>query len=154
MSFRRAERIDWTIELPFGIEYGPSDPKIWKEVAMLSKVLAILGLLAMLLGGLDPLEGSVVILPGVGLATLGAVLGHSRFTKLLCWSLACVALGIGAMFAMGAMGGFAGRRDHLMWWGLLMAPYPLGYLLGLVGAALRVVEAFRHGPVTVAARMS
>jgi hypothetical protein len=110
---------------------------------MLSKVLAILGLLAMLLGGLDPLEGSVVILPGVAVATLGAFLAHSRYTKLLCWALAAVAVGIGAMVLMGASGAFTGRRDHLMWWGLLIAPYPIGYLVGLIGAILRVVETLR-----------
>jgi hypothetical protein len=107
-------------------------------------MLAILGLFAMLLGGFDPLEGSIVVLPGVAIVTLGAFLGHSRFTRLLCAALAMVALGIAAMFAMGAVGGFAGRRDHLMWWGLLIAPYPLGFLLGMVGAILRLVEAFRR----------
>lgn len=111
---------------------------------MLSRTFAILGLLAMLLGGLDPLEGSVVILPGVALATIGAFLAHSRYTKHLCWSFGLVALGIAAMFAVSAFGGFSGRRDQLMWWGLLIAPYPMGYLYGLVIAVLRVVESFRR----------
>lgn len=111
---------------------------------MLSRILAIVGLFAMLVGGLDPLEGSVIIVPGVAIATLGAFLGHSRFTKLFYWSLALVALGVAAMFTIGAVGGLGARRGYLMWWGLLIAPYPLGYLLGLVSGVLRVIESFRR----------
>jgi len=110
---------------------------------MLSRSLAILGLLAMVVGGLDPLEGSVIILPGVGIATLGAFLGRSRHTRLLCWSLAMVALGIGAMFALSAFGGIGGHSGHSKWWGALILPYPFGFLLALVMATRRLIEAFR-----------
>jgi hypothetical protein len=111
---------------------------------MLSRTLAILGLLTMLAGGLDPLEGSVIILPGVGIATLGAFLGRSRHTRLLCWSLAMVTVGIAAMFALSAFGGIGGRAGHSLWWGALILPYPAGFLLGLVTATRRIIEAFRR----------
>jgi len=111
---------------------------------MLSRSLAILGLLAMLVGGLDPLEGSVIILPGVGIATLGAFLGRSRHTRLLCWSLAMVAFGIGAMFVLSAVGGIGGYSGHSKWWGAFILPYPAGFLLALVTATRRLIEAFRR----------
>jgi hypothetical protein len=112
---------------------------------MLSRTLAVLGLLAMLVGGLDPLEGSVIILPGVGLATAGAFLGRSRHTRLLCWSLAMVAIGVGAMFVLSAVGGIGGHSRNSMWWGAFILPYPVGFLLALVTATRRVIEAFRSG---------
>ena len=60
-------------------------------------ILVILGLLGMLVGALDPLEGSVVILPGVGLVTLGAFLAKRRYLKLLGTSFVLVAVGVAAM---------------------------------------------------------
>ena len=66
----------------------------------------------MLAGALDPLEGSVVILVGSGLVTLGTFLGKSdaacAFTG---FAVALIAVGVGAMFALSAMGGFGGRVD-------------------------------------------
>jgi hypothetical protein len=111
---------------------------------MLSRTLAVLGLLAMLTGGLDPLEGSVIILPGVGIATLGAFLGRSRHTRLLCWSLAMVTVGVAAMFVLSAFGGIGGPSGHSNWWGAFILPYPAGFLLALVTATRRIVEAFRR----------
>jgi hypothetical protein len=111
---------------------------------MLSRILAIVGLAVMLIGLLDPLEGSVVILPGVGIAALGALVGHSRFARLLCCALALVAVGVAAMFAVSAVGGLGHGREYLVWWGLVVALYPIGFLLALVMAILRVIEAFRR----------
>jgi len=48
-----------------------------------SRILVIVGLVAMLIGAIDPLEGSLVILPGTGMVALGALLGNSRHRKLL-----------------------------------------------------------------------
>ena len=60
-----------------------------------SRMLVIIGLTSMLLGAIDPLEGSLIILPGTGLVALGALLGKSRRRALLYWSLALVAIGVG-----------------------------------------------------------
>jgi hypothetical protein len=109
-----------------------------------ARTLLILGLLGMVVGALDPLEGSVIILPGVGLVTLGAFLGKSRYRKLLGGSFVLVAVGVGAMFATSAFGGFGGNSGHSMWWGVVILPYPIGWIIGLVGAILSVVEAFRR----------
>jgi hypothetical protein len=43
-----------------------------------SRILIIAGGIAMLVGALDPLEGSLIILPGSGLVALGTFLGHSE----------------------------------------------------------------------------
>lgn len=105
-----------------------------------SKVLAWVGLAAMGVGALDPLEGSLVILPGAALAAAGAWLGGSRFARLLGWALALVAVGVGAMFGLSALGGVGGSSGHPAWWALVVAPYPAGWVLGLVGSVRRLRE--------------
>jgi hypothetical protein len=100
-----------------------------------SRVLAISGLVLMLLGALDPLEGSVVILAGSALAAVGAFLGRVRSYRLALTALALVAVGVAALFGLSALGGVGGNTGRSLWWLLLCVPYPVGWALGLVGAA-------------------
>jgi hypothetical protein len=113
-------------------------PKRW------SRILGIVGLAGMLIGAIDPLEGSVVILPGIGLVTLGAFLGRSRHRALLLWAFVLAAIGVGTMFVLSAFGGVGGGTGRSMWWGLVIAPYPVGWIMGLVGAIRWMVESFRR----------
>lgn len=96
-----------------------------------SRPLVIVGLVAMLAGILDPMEGSVVVLAGIAVAALGVWLGHDRREKLLYWSFALVVLGVGALWWLSSVGGFGGDTGRSMWWGLLILPYPVGWIMGL-----------------------
>jgi hypothetical protein len=107
-----------------------------------SRILVIMGLIAMVIGAIDPLEGSLVILPGTGLVALGALLGSSRHRILLYWSFFLVAVGVGALWGLSALGGFGGNSGRSNWWGLVLLPYPVGWVMGLVGAIRRL----REGP--------
>ena len=112
-----------------------------------SRVLLIVGLLCMLVGAVDPLEGSLVILPGIGMVAMGAFLGKSRHRKLLYRSFVLVAVGVGAMVVLSAYGGIRlSSKDagHSMWWELFILPYPVGWILGLVGAIRTLVRSFRR----------
>lgn len=109
-----------------------------------SRILVVLGTLAMLVGAIDPLEGSLAILPGTAVAASGAFLGRSRYRRHLGLSFILVAVGVGTMFLLSARGGFGGSTGRSMWWGLLILPFPLGWLLGLVTAILAFVQSFRH----------
>ena len=112
-----------------------------------SRWLVVIGLAGMLLGALDPLEGSLLIVPGTGLAALGAFLGRSRRRVLSYWSPALVAAGVGAMWIVSAFGGLGGGTGRSLWWGLLiLVPYAAGWLLGLVGAVSALIEFFRRPP--------
>ena len=114
-----------------------------------SRVLIGTGLLGMVVGALDPMEGSLVILPGTGVTALGALLAQSRQRLRLYAAFVMVAVGVGALFGLSAYGGIGGKSGHSMWWGLFILPYPLGWLLGLVGGILALVQSFRHrGPAT------
>jgi hypothetical protein len=98
----------------------------------------------MLLGAIDPLEGSLIVLQGTGQVALGALLGKSRRRVLLYWSLALVAIGVGAMWVLSAFGGFGDSTGLSKWWGLLLLPYPVGWLMGVAGSILALVESFKR----------
>ncbi len=105
-----------------------------RSEAKWSRPLLIVGLIATLIGAIDPLEGSLIILPGVALATLGALLSHSRHRAWLVVALALVAAGVGALWGLSAAGGFGGSSGRSNWWGVLLLPYVLGWLLALIGS--------------------
>jgi hypothetical protein len=109
------------------------------------RILKVLGSIAMILGTLDPLEGSLLILPGSGLVALGMYLsGKDRRTVLYwVWTFILIAVGVGAMFALSAVGGIGGKSGRSMWWGVLMLPYPAGWLLALAGSVAGLVRFFK-----------
>ena len=109
------------------------------------RILKVLGSIAMMLGTLDPLEGSLLILPGSGLVALGMYLsGKDRRTVLYwVWTFILIAVGVGAMFALSAVGGIGGKSGRSMWWGVLMLPYPAGWLLALAGSVAGLVRFFK-----------
>jgi hypothetical protein len=105
-----------------------------------SRTLVMTGLVAMVIGAIDPLEGSIIILPGLGLVAAGALVGHSRHRALLCWSFGLAAAGVGALWGMSAIGGFGGNTGRSNWWALILLPYPIGWVMGLFGAVRRLRE--------------
>jgi hypothetical protein len=111
---------------------------------MWSRVLVIIGVVGMLIGAVDPLEGSVVILVSAGLVALGAYLAKSRHRGLLLWAFALVAAGVAALFVLSWFGGVGGPGGHSKWWAVVLLPYPAGWVMGLVGAVLALVESFRY----------
>ncbi len=105
------------------------------------RILLIAGLVAMLLGAADPLEGSLVILPGSGMVALGALLGKTRHRGFLAWAFVFVAVGVGVMWGLSAIGGIGGSTGRSLWWVLLLVPYAVGWVMGLVGAVRTLREA-------------
>ena len=110
-----------------------------------SRILKIAGAVAMLVGTLDPMEGSVLILLGSGLVALGVFLrSKDRRTAIYwTWAFILIAIGVGAMFALSTMGGIGGRSGHSMWWGVLILPYPVGWLMALLGAVISSLRFFK-----------
>jgi hypothetical protein len=90
----------------------------------------------MLIGCIDPLEGSIAILAGVGLVTLAAVLSRSRWLKLLSVAFALTAAGIAAMVVLSSLGGIGGESGRSLWWAVVMTPYPLGAIVAATGFVL------------------
>jgi hypothetical protein len=104
-----------------------------------SRWLVIAGLVLMVLGAVDPLEGSVVILGGSFLVAVGAFRSRTRY-RLPVTALILIAIGVSAMFGLSAVGGVGGTSGRSNWWLLLCLPYPIGWILGLIGAASKLRE--------------
>lgn len=102
-----------------------------------------LGLLAMVVGALDPLEGSLVILPGAGLSALGGRLGNNRYRHTMYWAFGLTVWGVAALWWLSALGGFGGDSDRSVWWGFAALPFPVGWVMALVSA----VAGLRSGNV-------
>jgi hypothetical protein len=100
----------------------------------------IIGLVGMLLGAVDPLEGSLLVLPATALAALGAGIRKTRQRRLLYLALGLVAFGVGALWVLSAVGGIGGSTGRSYWWAALLAPYAVGWLMGLVGTVLGLVK--------------
>lgn len=100
-----------------------------------AKILVVIGNISLLIGALDPLEGGILILLGSGLTALGTYLGRAE-AGLIRYRTAVfvlVTIGVGAMWALTAKGGVGGSSGRSMWWGLLLLPYLVGWLMALVG---------------------
>jgi len=102
-----------------------------------SRVLVVLGGLVMFVGAADPMEGSLVILPGAGVVTLGTFLGDCPHSLRTYWLiiLGLIALGVGALFAPSV---------HSQWGLVLVLPYPIGWVLGIVSLCFRAVMHVRQ----------
>ena len=107
-----------------------------------SRILKVMGGIAMLFGTLDPLEGSLLILPGSGLVALGIYVGRKEGRRVLYWTWAfiLIAAGVAAMYALSAVGGIGGKSGNSMWWGVLILPYPAGWLMALAGGIAGLVR--------------
>lgn len=99
-----------------------------------ARVLVNVGFAAMLVGAIDPMEGSLVILPGSGLVALGTFLCHGqrRFTIYRLWVFFLITVGVAALFWLSMLGGF-GPPERSIWWGVLVLPYLVGWVMGIVG---------------------
>lgn len=87
----------------------------------------------MVIGALDLMEGSLLILPGAGLVALGAMLSKSQHRRYLYSAFALVAVGVSTLWALSAMGGLGGSTGRSLWWGVVLLPYPIGWILSLLG---------------------
>ena len=100
-----------------------------------SKLMSLLGSLSLVVGSFDPVEGSVLILPGSALLALGSYLGHRdrRVVAYRTWSFILVAVGVGSLFLLSAIGGVGGTSGRSAWWAVLVLPYLVGWSLDLWG---------------------
>ncbi|NLY01179.1 MAG: hypothetical protein GXY83_34235 [Rhodopirellula sp.] len=100
-----------------------------------SNVLTIVGGMGMVVGAIDPVEGSLLILPGSGLLALGTYLGKGERRVLVykVWAFVLIAIGVGALWGLSTVGGMGGSSGRSMWWGVLILPYWVGWLMAICG---------------------
>lgn len=107
----------------------------------------MLGAIGLLVGAVDPLEGSFVILAGSALLWGSELMKGPGRRHLCLWTsvFVLIAVGVGAMIGLSAVGGIGGRSGRSWWWGLLLLPYPAGWLLGVGGLLAGLVRFLRRG---------
>ncbi len=113
-----------------------------------ARVLVVVGLVLMVVVIADPLEGSILTVPGVGAIAAAAILLRSRYRTHSYWAAALLVLGVCAMWILSAKGGIGGDTGRSMWWAVVMIPYPVGWLYGLLVGIRLLREAFRRAEPT------
>lgn len=106
-----------------------------RNVERWSKLVSVFGGVGLVVGSFDPMEGSALILPGSALLALASYLGREdrRLVAYRTWSFVLVALGVGALFGLSAMGGVGGSSGRSAWWALLFLPYLIGWSIDIWG---------------------
>lgn len=96
-----------------------------------------IGFIGMLIALLDPMEGAFIALPFAAVLAYGAHQTASHYRVPLFWALGSMAIGVAVLLSLTFIGGIGGSSGRSMWWGLLLLPYPLGWLAALfLGARL------------------
>jgi len=81
-----------------------------------TKVLYIIGIVAIIIGVLDPLEGSVVILAGSVAISFSTYLNKDRHWKLFFTSFLMIVIGVFFLFYLSSLVGFGGNSSLSWWW--------------------------------------
>jgi hypothetical protein len=105
-----------------------------------SRVIYIIGVIALIIGVLDPLEGSVVITSGSALVALSTFITRDRHWKIFLLSFIMILTGVFFLFYLSSLGGFGGTSKLSWWWGLLILPYVLGWLASIITLIMRAVK--------------
>jgi len=105
-----------------------------------TRVIYIIGVIALIIGVLDPLEGSVVITSGSALIALSTFITRDRHWKIFLLSFIMILTGVFFLFYLSSLGGFGGTSRLSWWWGLLILPYVLGWLASIVTLITRAVK--------------
>ncbi len=106
-------------------------------------IIFIIGVVTFLLGILDPLEGSVVICFGAVLISISSFFKKETFFKWFLIATLLVLFGVIALFVVSSFGGL-GKDALSPWWGLVLIPYPVGWIMGVVLLIKRVLHSFKN----------
>lgn len=110
------------------------------EKAKWTRVIHIIGVVALIIGAIDPLEGSLLIMSGSALLALSAHVNSDRHSKIFTTSLIMIVIGVFFMFYFSSIGGFGGTSTLSWWWGLLIIPFPIGWLTIIIVLIRRAIE--------------
>ncbi|MEY3405096.1 MAG: hypothetical protein RL161_526 [Bacteroidota bacterium] len=98
------------------------------ETSKKIRLLHITGLLLLILGSLDPMEGSVLIAIAAVLFALRSRLNQEVLQKMFFLTAVACMIGVTAIFTISSFGGLGGEKGISWWWGLFILPYPLAWL--------------------------
>ena len=111
-----------------------------EKKAKWTRVIYIIGIIALIVGIIDPLEGSVVLTTGCALVALSTYLTHDRYWKIFSASFIMILIGVLFLFYFSSLGGFGGTSTLSWWWGILILPYPFGWLMAIITLIVRAAK--------------
>lgn len=111
-----------------------------KEKIKWTRIIYIIGVCALIIGSLDPVEGSIVIAIGSALLTLSTYKTHDNHWKIFLLSFISIVFGLIFLFYFSSLGGFGGNSPLSWWWGTLILPYPVGWLISIILLIIRFVK--------------
>ena len=103
-----------------------------------------LGVIALIIGVIDPLEGSVVIAVGSVLMAVAAYFKDDRHYKPFILTAVMIVFGVCFLFYLSSLGGFGGKSTLSWWWSLLILPYPIGWLIAIIVLIIRAFKKEVH----------
>lgn len=106
--------------------------------------LYITGVIAFLIGAIDPMEGSVVIFMGISILSFATCLSGDRHQRIFSISEIMICVGVFFLFVLSTLGGFGGNSNLSWWWGTLILPYPAGWLMGVSVLVYRFFHKIGH----------
>ncbi len=123
-----------SVHLPMSSISTIKEKTNWKKFAFIS------GAVLLIAGAFDPLEGSLIIVTGSILVTVATHLSNDKHHSLFLASMIMILFGIFFMFYFSLLGGIGGKSSLSIWWGLLIVPYPAGWILAIALLILRVIK--------------
>lgn len=91
------------------------------------RIILYLGIVAVILGAADPLEGSIAIVVGSALISISTFLSKDCQWKKFLWATFMILIGVIYMFYVSSLGGFGGTSSRSWWWAFPILPYPVGW---------------------------
>lgn len=104
------------------------------------RIAYIFGIIALIIGVVDPMEGSLLISIGGIFLAVSSYLRNDPYWKVFTVASVLIIIGVSFLFYLSSLGGFGGNSALSWWWGLLIIPYPLGWFLSI---ATLIIKAFK-----------
>jgi hypothetical protein len=105
-----------------------------------TRVVYILGLIALCICAIDPMEGSVGILIGSILVALSSFLAKDRHWKIFMYSALAIIVGVFFLWLFSWFGGIGEKSQYSSWWIITMLPYPAGWLTIITVLIIRIFK--------------
>ncbi len=109
-----------------------------KEKTKLTRILYYAGVVAMILGAVYPLEGSVLILSGNLLLVISMYITNDRQRKQFLATLIMIAVGVFFIYFTWSLREFGGTSKLIWLWDILILLYPAGWIFAMVMLIIRV----------------
>jgi hypothetical protein len=114
-----------------------SDKSRLMKTGKVNHSLYIGGVVLLILGAFDPLEGSILIAIGSLLLATSIYRKGDAQWKFFQITFIMITVGVTAIFYLSSLGGFGGNSPLSWWWGLLILPYPVGWVMDIVALIIR-----------------